>query len=77
MATVGLIGSGHIGSTVARLAVTAGYDTVDAGTLADSWRYQPDTPAYGVIYTTDPQTWEHESPADADTLRSALAAATR
>lgn len=28
MATIGLIGSGHIGSTVARLAVDAGYDVV-------------------------------------------------
>src|SRR6059058_6231148 len=26
--TIGLIGSGHIGSTVARLAVAAGYDVV-------------------------------------------------
>ncbi|WP_255481055.1 NADPH-dependent F420 reductase [Micromonospora thermarum] len=54
-----------------------GYDTVDAGTLADSWRYQPDTPAYGVIYSADPQDWERESPADADSVRSALAAASR
>src|SRR4051812_1877865 len=28
MATIGLIGSGHIGSTVARLAVDAGHDVV-------------------------------------------------
>src|SRR6184192_927694 len=28
MTTVGLIGSGHIGGTVARLAVAAGYDVV-------------------------------------------------
>ncbi len=28
MTTVGLIGSGHIGGTVARLAVTAGYDVI-------------------------------------------------
>src|SRR6476659_8403207 len=28
MATIGLIGSGHIGSTVARLAVGAGHDVV-------------------------------------------------
>ena len=40
MTTVGLIGSGHIGGTVARLAVTAGYDVVVSNsrgpeTLAD------------------------------------------
>lgn len=28
MTTIGLIGSGHIGSTVARLAVDAGHDVV-------------------------------------------------
>src|SRR5436190_1820131 len=103
MTTVGLIGSGHIGSTVARLAVDAGHDVVlsnsrgpetladlgslqrpaghqersalpiagddegakqtvaefldsigydayDAGPLAEGWRYQPDTPAYGLVY---------------------------
>lgn len=40
MTTVGFIGSGHIGATVARLAVTAGFDVVlsnsrDPQTLAD------------------------------------------
>ncbi|SCL69108.1 hypothetical protein GA0070606_4978 [Micromonospora citrea] len=54
-----------------------GYDAVDAGTLAESWRYQPDTPAYGTIYSVDPANWEHETPADAATVRDALAAATR
>lgn len=28
MTTIGFVGSGHIGGTVARLAVTAGYDVV-------------------------------------------------
>jgi len=27
-----------------------GYDTVDVGTLADSWRVQPGQPAYGPPY---------------------------
>ena len=31
---------------VARLLDTLGYDTVDVGTLADSWRFQPNTPSY-------------------------------
>ncbi|MBQ1027310.1 NADPH-dependent F420 reductase [Micromonospora sp. C95] len=50
-----------------------GYDTVDAGTLADSWRFQPDTPAYGVIYSADPANRERETPAGAGVLRAALA----
>jgi predicted dinucleotide-binding enzyme len=52
-----------------------GYDTVDAGPLADGWRFQPGTPAYGTPYGSfeDPA----GTPADAETLRAALAAATR
>ncbi|CAN5376701.1 NAD(P)-binding domain-containing protein [soil metagenome] len=41
-----------------------GYDVVDAGPLAEGWRFQPDTPAYGQRL-------------QADTLREALAAAAR
>lgn len=41
-----------------------GYDVVDAGPLAEGWRFQPDTPAYVQRF-------------DADTLREALAAAAR
>jgi predicted dinucleotide-binding enzyme len=41
-----------------------GYDVVDAGLLAEGWRFQPDTPAYAQRF-------------DADTLREALAAAAR
>ncbi|RKN50827.1 NADPH-dependent F420 reductase [Micromonospora endolithica] len=54
-----------------------GYDAVDAGPLAEGWRYQPDTPAYGIVYMVDPQDWEREAPGDAAKVRSALAAATR
>ncbi|MCM0676996.1 NADPH-dependent F420 reductase [Micromonospora phytophila] len=54
-----------------------GYDAVDAGTLAESWRFQPDTPAYGTIYSADPKDWEREAPGDAEKVRSALAAASR
>lgn len=52
-----------------------GYDAVEAGTLADSWRFEPDTPAYGGPYGSfqDPA----GKPADVATVRSALAAATR
>ncbi|MEV4714305.1 NADPH-dependent F420 reductase [Micromonospora sp. NPDC049374] len=60
-------------STVTDFLDRIGYDTVDAGTLADSWRFQPDTPAYGVIYSADPTKWEQEAPAGAGVLRAALA----
>ncbi|WP_410811006.1 NADPH-dependent F420 reductase [Micromonospora sp. 067-2] len=54
-----------------------GYDTVDAGALAEGWRYQPDTPAYGTLYSADPTDWERPAQGDAETLRALLAAATR
>lgn len=31
-----------------------GFDTVDAGTLADSWRFEPETAAYALPYFADP-----------------------
>ena len=49
---------------VVALLDSFGFDAVDAGTLADSWRFQRDMPAYGVR-TTAPE------------LREKLAAATR
>ncbi|HET6480227.1 MAG TPA: NADPH-dependent F420 reductase [Actinoplanes sp.] len=54
---------------------TIGYDTVDAGTLADSWRQEPGTPVYGPPYGTygDPV----GTPASADKVREALAEAKR
>jgi predicted dinucleotide-binding enzyme len=30
-----------------------GYDTVDTGSLADSWRFERDMPAYAALYATD------------------------
>ncbi|GAA2600295.1 NAD(P)-binding domain-containing protein [Dactylosporangium fulvum] len=52
-----------------------GYETVDVGTLADSWRVQPDTPVYGPPYGTfdDPV----GTPADAEIVRAAVAKAHR
>lgn len=52
-----------------------GYGTVDAGTLADSWRQEPGSPAYGAPY--GPFENEAGTPASADQIRAALAAATR
>ena len=51
-------------ATVTRLIDELGFDVVDAGPLADSWRFEPDTPAYGPRL-------------DADGMREALAAAQR
>ncbi len=34
-----------------------GYDTVDLGRLAEGWRVQPGTAAYGDLYAADPQNW--------------------
>jgi 8-hydroxy-5-deazaflavin:NADPH oxidoreductase len=52
-----------------------GYGAVDDGTLAESWRQQPGTPVYGSPYGE----FENEkgTPAGADVIRAALAAATR
>ena len=64
----------------AKAAVTAfldsiGYWAVDAGTLADGWRQQPGTPAYGPPYGSFDD--EKGTPASAEVIRAALAAATR
>jgi 8-hydroxy-5-deazaflavin:NADPH oxidoreductase len=67
-------------SAAAKAAVTTfldsiGYGTVDAGTLADGWRQQPGTPAYGPPYGSFDD--EKGTPASAEVIRAALAAATR
>jgi len=67
-------------SAPAKAAVTEfldsiGYGAVDAGTLADGWRQQPGTPAYGPPYGSFDD--EKGTPASAEVVRTALAAATR
>jgi hypothetical protein len=47
----------------------------DAGTLAESWRQEPGSPAYGAPY--GPFDNEGGIPASAGVIRAALAAATR
>jgi predicted dinucleotide-binding enzyme len=64
----------------AKAAVTAfldsiGYDAVDAGTLAESWRQEPGTPVYGTPY--GPYSDEMGTPAGAATIRAALVGAHR
>jgi predicted dinucleotide-binding enzyme len=51
-------------ATVTRLIDELGFDVVDVGPLADSWRIEPGTPGYGPRL-------------DADGMREALAAASR
>jgi predicted dinucleotide-binding enzyme len=67
-------------STTAKVVVTnfldsIGYRTVDVGVLAAGWRFQPETPAYGPPYGTFED--EKGTPAGAEVIRAALAAATR
>jgi 8-hydroxy-5-deazaflavin:NADPH oxidoreductase len=64
----------------AKAAVTAyldsiGYDTVDAGPVAESWRQEPGTPAYGTPY--GPFSDDVGSPASAAKIHTALVGAHR
>jgi predicted dinucleotide-binding enzyme len=63
-----------------KAAVTAflesiGYHAVDAGPLAEGWRFQPGTPAYGTPFGSFDD--EKGTPASEAAVRAALAAATR
>ncbi|MEC3914878.1 NADPH-dependent F420 reductase [Nocardia sp. CDC160] len=62
----------------AELINALGYDTVDIGALADSWRTQPDTPVYGTPYGAAEPFFEHEgAPVDAATIRKLVDSAER
>jgi hypothetical protein len=67
-------------SPAAKAAVTAfldeiGYDAVDAGSLADSWRQEPGTPVYGSPY--GPFSDEIGTPAGAAQIHTAVVGAHR
>ncbi|WP_107658290.1 NADPH-dependent F420 reductase [Nocardia suismassiliense] len=63
-------------AAAAQLLDVLGYDTVDAGPLSESWRFQPNTPAYTDAYATGVPFWEKAAaPADAAKIRALLAAA--
>jgi 8-hydroxy-5-deazaflavin:NADPH oxidoreductase len=62
-------------AAVAEFLDSIGYGTVDAGPLAEGWRQQPGTPVYGAPYGSFDD--EKGSPASAEAVREALAAATR
>jgi predicted dinucleotide-binding enzyme len=69
-------------AAVAAFLDSIGYDAYDAGPLADSWRFDVGTPAYGAPYSTD-TSGAFPPPADsgrqvtAETMEQALARATR
>jgi predicted dinucleotide-binding enzyme len=63
-----------------RLLDTLGYDVLDAGPLAEGWRFQPDTTAYGVPYDgSSDGTWSGATArrVGADELRATLDRAVR
>lgn len=67
---------------VVQLLDELGFDALDAGPLAEGWRYEPNTPAYGVPYFADPSTVQPggtapAKPVSADELSEALQQATR
>jgi predicted dinucleotide-binding enzyme len=67
---------------VADLFDSLGYDAYDTGSLADSWRFDVGTPAYGAPYNSDtsgsyPPPADSGRPVSAETLADALAAARR
>lgn len=67
-------------ASAAQLIDLLGFDTLDAGTLADSWRFQRDTPAYVRLYFRNQQEVTADdpgAPTSADQVRAALAAAQR
>jgi predicted dinucleotide-binding enzyme len=63
---------------VARHLDEIGYDTVDLGPLAEGWRTQPDTAAYGDLYAVNPQAWDQGArPAPAAVVAERAAASRR
>ncbi|MFD8260902.1 NADPH-dependent F420 reductase [Streptomyces griseoluteus] len=60
-------------ATVSAYIDSIGYNVVDAGTLADSWRQATGTPVWGTPY--GPYSNEKGQPAGTDAIRAALAAA--
>ncbi|MEU7838271.1 MULTISPECIES: NADPH-dependent F420 reductase [unclassified Nonomuraea] len=67
----------------AQLIERLGFDTVDAGTLSESWRFEPESGAYTQIYLADPDVPVERilqapaAPLPADKLRAALQASQR
>lgn len=68
--------------TAAELIDRLGYDTVDAGPVSETWRFEPESAGYTQIYLADPSTPFEDfmtavsKPLSKDGLRAALASAT-
>ncbi|MGW7052663.1 NADPH-dependent F420 reductase [Streptomyces sp. NPDC054887] len=73
----------HAKGRAAELIDRLGFDTVDAGTLSESWRFEPEAGAYTRVYLADPDVPAERmllspaAPFPADKLRAALEAARR
>jgi predicted dinucleotide-binding enzyme len=64
--------------TVAEFLDSIGYDAYDVGPLAEGWRFQPDTPAYGQPYVAPGADFPGPPhPASAELLKERLDAAVR
>ena len=67
----------------AALIDALGYDTVDAGPLSETWRFEPESAGYTRIYLADPSTPDDQllssapAPTPAEKVESLLASATR
>ena len=69
-------------ATVTAFLDDLGYDAVDGGSLADSWRFERDMPAYAFLYFKKTpgaaaQGVPEGAPANAETVRTLVAAAQR
>lgn len=70
-------------SEAAAIIDRLGFDVVDAGSLAGSWTFEPETPAYGRIYFQDPSVPDEQlidmepGTTPAEQVQSALESATR
>jgi len=62
-------------TVVSEFIDSLGYDVVDTGTLADSWRQATGTPVWGAPY--GPSSNERGQPAREDAIRKAVTTATR
>ena len=64
--------------TVTEFLDSIGYDAYDVGPLAEGWRFQPDTPAYGQPYVAPGSVFPGPAhQATAEQLREKLGAAVR
>jgi predicted dinucleotide-binding enzyme len=70
-------------SQAAAIIERLGFDTLDAGTLAETWKFEPESAGYTRIYLADPGTPDDQlqsstpGPAPAEQVKAALASATR